>query len=68
MKKLNKYSCALFIDDGLEMDTIVEDAIEAKNEKTAISILLSNEAIKRNTSYYWLKEKSKGYVKLYEQK
>jgi len=55
--KLKKFHCCLFIDDGLEYDTIVEDVIEAKNESNAVSILLSNEAIKRNMFYYWPKEK-----------
>lgn len=52
-----KFHCSIFINDGNKLDTIVEGVIEAKNAEKAVSILLSNEAIKRNTYYYWLKEK-----------
>ena len=54
---MKKFDCAIFIDDGHELNTIIEDVIKAKNEKMAVSELLSREARKRNVAYYWLKEK-----------
>jgi hypothetical protein len=57
MKRLQKFDCAIFIDDGLEKETILEDVIEARNETFAVSELLSREAIRRKTLYWLLKEK-----------
>ena len=68
MKRLQKFDCAIFIDDGLETDTIIEDVIKAKNESMAVSKLLSNEAIKRKTFYFHLKDKVLSAVaKLHEE-
>mgnify|MGYP001564180056 CR=1 FL=1 len=52
MKKIKQFHCSLFFKDN----SIIEDIIKAKDGDKACSILLSNEAIKRKTTYYWLKE------------